>query len=251
MKLASFDIEISDTLSSPGEPTWPPHISCAAIALSDPDEADGVIFYSADPDSEYMTPAQVAAMVDNMAFYVSHGYKILTWNGVAFDFPVVAANCPGVSAYKALDIAYSSHIDMMLLVSFQTGYRLGLDAALLGAGLAGKKHSVTLKDGTPLTDMSGAKAPELWRAGERMAVLDYLHDDVTQPLLLAEYIEKRNVIYWTSKKGRPMAVSIPGLLTVEEAYYQLPEPADLSWLTDPIQREEYIRRFLPDALPPF
>ncbi len=248
MKLASFDIEISDNLSTPGEPTWPPRISCAALALSD--AQDDVIYYTSSPDSEHMTPGQVTEMLRDLHVYTANGYKILTWNGVAFDFQVVAANCEDVNASKkALEIAYYNHIDMMLLVSFQVGYRLGLDAALLGAGLAGKKHEVRLSDGTLITDMSGAKAPELWRKGERSAVLEYLHDDVIQPLLLADDIDKRKSIYWTSKKGRPMAVGIPALYTVQEASTLLAEPADLSWLTDPIERTEYIQRYLPDALP--
>lgn len=245
MKLASFDIEISDQLSSPGEPNYPPHISCAAIALSD--APDNVIFYTASQDAEYMTPVQVASMIRDMADYVVNGYTFLTWNGIAFDFPVVAANCKDfyASTYKALEIAFHNHIDMMLLVTFQTGYRLSLQSALLGANLAGKLHEVPLSDGTIITDMSGAKAPELWVANERKAVLEYLSDDVTQPLLLAQYIETNKCINWQSKAGRPMRIEVPALYTVEEAYQELPPPQSVNWMADPIFRDAYLRKYLP------
>lgn len=259
-KLASLDIEISDELSTPGEPGFPPHISCAAIALSD--DPDNVIFFSSAPDTEHMIDEEVWKLVHAMSAMVNDGYTFLTWNGVAFDFPVIAENLRGLKgAYSALQdgfpctsidtvqkIAWANHIDMMLLVTFQTGYRLSLDAALAGAGLAGKLHNVTLNNGTPITDMGGAKAPELWRAGERKAVLEYLKQDVLQPLELAKWIEGHGEIRWTSKKGKPMYQCVPQLFTVAEAYRCLPEPGDLSWMSAPILREDYIRKYLPFAL---
>ena len=62
MKLASFDIEISDELSSPGEPGWPPHISCAAIAianLENPEIGPDVLFFASAPGNDSMTPSEV------------------------------------------------------------------------------------------------------------------------------------------------------------------------------------------------
>jgi len=248
MKLASFDIEISDDLSTPGDPGFPPHISCAAIALSE-DPANVKYFSSAD-GADAMTTAQIHDMIANIYQMRDAGYTFLTWNGVSFDFQVVAALAENANvAADVLDIAWRNHIDMMLLVTFQTGYRLGLDAALNGAGLAGKLHNVALSTGEVITDMSGAKAPELWRAGERAAVLEYLREDVLQPLALAEYIERTKAISWISRKGRYMHVDAPKLLTVEEAFYRLPEPEDTSWLTDPILRRPYIEKYLPAAIP--
>ncbi len=87
-----------------------------------------------------------------------------------------------------------NHIDMMLLVTFAKGWFLGLQKALTGAGLEGKLKAVTLSDGSELTDMQGAKAPQLWADKEYDAVLAYLKEDVLQPLKLAEYIAETGSI---------------------------------------------------------
>lgn len=240
MKLASFDIEICDEIDFNGGEI--PRISCAALALQDsPDGEVTFEFFQSPPDDIAMSPEQVTAMASRLLELADLGYNIVTWNGVAFDIPTVAHFAE--QKEKLYWMSWANHIDMMLLVSFQTGYRLGLDAALAGAGLESKLHNVTLSTGEALIDMSGAKAPELWRAGERQAVLDYLKVDVMQPLLLARNIAATNVIYWTSKKGRPMAIPTP-LLTVAVAYKELPKPKDLSWLSDPIEREEYIKKYI-------
>lgn len=244
MKLASFDLEICDEIDFSGATV--PRISCAAIATqNEPGGSIAYEFFQSSPDQDAMTPDQVTQLAARMIELANKEYIAVTWNGVAFDIPTVAhfasqkADLYKLSLYK--------HIDMMLLVSFQTGYRLGLDAALKGAGLESKLHEVTLTTGEVLTDMSGAKAPELWKAGERAAVLEYLKVDVRQPLRLARHIEKTNVIYWTSQKGRPMAIQTP-LLTVRDAWHELPQPRDLSWLNDPIERDEHIAKHILNPL---
>jgi len=240
MKLASFDLEICDELDFTGG--TPPRISCAAIAMqNEPSDPVTYQYFQSSPERPDMTPDQVSELAARLLYLAANDYKIVTWNGVAFDIPTVAAFAK--QKKELFNLSLHDHIDMMLLVSFQTGYRLGLDAALVGAGLESKLHEVTLTTGEVITDMSGAKAPELWKAGERQAVLDYLKVDVLQPLRLARNIEKTNVIYWTSKKNRPMAISSP-LLTVSEAREKLPKPRDLSWLTEPIEREAYIQKHI-------
>lgn len=243
MKLASFDIEICDELENGTfDLAKPPRIACAALAIQAEDEEPKVEFFQSQPDRPDMTGADVYRMWSRMCELVYDGYAILTWNGVAFDLPLVGAFLPLEYVRELHSISFDRHVDMMLLVSFQTGYRLGLDAALKGAMLETKLHHVTLKDGTEITDMSGAKAPELWRAGERQAVLDYLRVDVLAPLKLARHIEQTQRIRWTSKKGYPMGVSSP-LLTVADAYRQLPVP----WMSAPIDRVEYIQKHLGDV----
>jgi len=233
-KIASFDIEICDELTGSFDLMNPPHIACAAFALSDcPDD---VSFFTSGPERSDMTPDQVTDMVLYMSHLVRTGYTFFTWNGLAFDFQVVAA-WAGNAAPSVLNMAWEHHIDGMLLVTFQKGYYLGLDAALKGAGLESKLHTVRLKDGAEITDMSGAKAPELWKAGERQAVLDYLKVDVQGPLKLVDVIFKNKAIRWISKRGIPQAVRAD-LLTVAEAYEKLPKPADVSWLTNPVLRED-------------
>ncbi|MBW1778844.1 MAG: hypothetical protein JRG88_11445 [Deltaproteobacteria bacterium] len=61
---------------------------------------------------------------------------------------------------------------MTLYVTFTRGHFLGLQAALEGCGCAGKLKEVVLSTGEIITDMSGEKAPEFWKKGEREAVLE-------------------------------------------------------------------------------
>lgn len=56
-----------------------------------------------------------------------------------------------------------NHVDLMLLVTFNKGWYLGLDKALKGAGIAGKVHDVTLKNGEVLHEMNGGLAPSFGR----------------------------------------------------------------------------------------
>lgn len=179
-------------------------------------------------------------MVAALQELVRDGYTLLTWNGSSFDFAVLAEES---GMYKECAELNTRHIDMMMIVTFTKGYFLGLQKALVGAGLSGKLKHVTLKDGTPLTDMNGALAPKLWAQGEYDAVLAYLRDDVVQPLRLAEIIEQVKMIKWLSNAGKPQCVLVPKLLTVEECF-SIPEP-DTSWMKLPPKRRQFIEWMLP------
>jgi hypothetical protein len=249
MKLASFDIEICDELTPSPDGSVPayPRLSCAALAIQDTPEAEPCLeYFTSSANENAMTNEQVLGLLDTMLHLARHDYKFLTWNGVAFDMRLIAHFSGDQFAPDVYRLAWQDHIDMMLLVTFQTGYRLGLDAALLGAGLESKLHQVTLTTGEVITDMSGARAPALWCAGERQAVLDYLAVDVIQPLKLARRIEAERCLRWTSKKGRAMFINTD-LLTVKDAYHTLPQ-MDCSWLPDPILRQPYINQYLPGVL---
>ncbi len=129
MKLASFDIEICDELNT-SDPTFVPRISCAAVALSDSEQ----LTFWANPNAPDMTPEIVQQMFSDLLDLASRGYTILTWNGVAFDFKVVE-HYAGVYAKQVQQMSWDAHVDMMLLVAFQKGHRLGLDAALKSANV--------------------------------------------------------------------------------------------------------------------
>jgi hypothetical protein len=233
MKLAAFDIEIATEI--PEEVTdWqdiePLGISCAAVALSDSDQ---VRFWQGVPR---MTRQACQDMVRELERLVQQGYTLLTWNGCKFDFSVLAqeSGLENECAKMAMD-----HVDLMLIVTFKQGYFLGLEKALLGAGLEGKLKRVALSDGTVMDDMDGAKAPQLWAAGEHEAVLAYLNEDVVRLLGLAQFIQDTKTIRWTSNRGRPQTLFVERLFTVREAF-DLPEP-DVSWLSNPPRRGDFIR----------
>ncbi len=223
-RFASFDLETA----TPIDPFEKIKISCAAVALEDND----IRIWQGIP---HMTRAECAEMVGDFLQIQKDGYTFLTWNGCAFDFRVLA-QCSSMT--KECAQLAKNHVDMMLLVTFRKGWRLGLEAALQGAELSGKLKTVTLSTGAALDGMDGNLAPELWAAGEYDAVLEYLKEDVLQPLALAKVIQETKVIKWTSGSGRPQRVFVNTMTTVTESML-LPRP-DTSWMTDPPTRESFV-----------
>lgn len=230
-RLASFDIEIAAVLPE-GLSDWSAHpelgISCAAVAFDDREE---VKFWSGVPRLDRHAAQQMARELIEIH---EAGYRIVTWNGCGFDFRVLAQES-GMLAELAL--LTMEHVDLMLMVTFARGHYLSLQAALEGAGLAGKMKRVQLSDGRWVEDMDGSQAPLLWEQGEQEAVLAYLEQDVRQQLALAERVQARGEIRWTSRRGKPQAVAFDKLLTVKECF-TLPEP-DTSWMRDPPSREQF------------
>jgi len=237
MKFAAFDLEITKILP---ENTYnlmdyaPLGISCAAAALSDQDEP---IIWQGVPG---MDKAQCQAMVAELSELVLSGYQLVTWNGCAFDFQVLAQESGMVDECGKLAL---NHFDLMLLVTFTKGYFLGLDKALQGAGIKGKVKQVKLKDGSMLHDMGGGKAPELWAQGEHEAVLSYLRGDVLGLLELVEVVQRQKRMNWKSNRGNVQNIRVQKLLTVKECF-SIPEP-DVSWMSNPPRRQQFVD-WIPD-----
>jgi hypothetical protein len=221
MKFACFDLEIAKNLPDDGR-SWdafrPFGITCAALALED--RTDPIIWQG----YPQLDPESAASILDVLAKIVSEGYTLLTWNGCSFDFRVVAEES---GAWDAAASLAADHIDLMLMFTFQQGHYLGLEKALRGANLAGKRKAVTLSDGRVLTGMTGKMAPQLWMEQEFEAVLEYLVDDVRQPIELARDILASGAIRWVSSRGAPQQARFDRLYTVREAF-QFPRPT-LSW----------------------
>jgi hypothetical protein len=232
MKLASFDLEIAAVVP-PDVKDWAElpdlGISCAAVAFSDRDD---VRFWSAEPR---LSATGAADLVRDLQAIVGEGYRLVTWNGCAFDFRILAQESGLVADAGRLAL---DHVDLMLMVTFSQGHYLGLHKALLGAGLTGKLKQVRLSDGNVLEDMDGSKAPLLWAQGEHDAVLAYLEQDVVQQLALAGVVAQRRAIQWTSNRGAAQVARFSGLLSVQECF-ALPEP-DTSWMSDPPTRQQFV-----------
>ena len=233
MKLAAFDLEIAKEIPENVE-SWasvaPLGISCAAVALED--HQNRPLLWQGVPQ---MTPVECQAMVREFQRLAREGYTFLTWNGCGFDFEVLAMESGMHSECSELAM---NHVDLMLRVTFEKGWYLGFQRALKGAGLEGKLETVTLSDGTVLEGMEGSMAPRLWAAGEHAAVLEYLRSDVIQLLRLADAVQRKKAIRWTSDRGNPQEVFIDRLLTVRECF-DIPEP-DVSWMTDPPSRQQFV-----------
>lgn len=226
-KYLAFDIEIANLIPE-GEGDWkkrrPLGISCAATITSEGDlrvwhgkTASGAI-------GDRMSVPENKEMVEYLDSMTSEGYTVLTWNGLGFDFDILAEECGDLDLCKKL--AWD-HVDMMFHVFCLKGYGLGLDKAAKGMGLAGK---------TP--GMKGDLAPKYWAEGKKQEVLDYVAQDVRTTLELAQSIERRQELRWTSESGKPQALPISGgLLRVRDAI-KLPVP-DTSWMRNPWQRSKF------------
>ena len=115
---------------------------------------------------------------------------------------------------------------------------MGLDVALTGSGLQSKTHHVKLNSGEEISDMSGAKAPEMWREHqEYSAVMEYLRGDVVQPIKLAEKIVENHGIKWFSKSGKFMSQRCE--MTPVKDLFSLPLP-DTSWMANPPKRRDIV-----------
>lgn len=232
-KILSFDLEIVKEIPE-GVSNWrdirPLGISCVAL-LSNELPLSSLWFHNLNdaPISGAMTKEELKPLIDNMLNSVLQGFKILTWNGLNFDFDVLAEESGMYDECKELAL---NHIDMMFHFFCVKGYMLGLDTAAKGLGLGGK-----------MAGMSGELAPRLWASPhlkDRLKVLRYVHQDVVSTLEVYEESMDRNAINWISKSGRQNTFWLPkeGWKTVKECL-DLPLP-DQSWMSDPVSRESFM-----------
>lgn len=232
-KYVAFDLEIFNIIPE-GETDWHKHrplgISCAALY----DGAETDLMYNRADKSQPMTPYQCSKLIELMIWYTEQDYQIVSWNGCGFDFDILAEES---GMYKECAALALNHIDMMFHFFCVKGFPIGLDAAAKGLGLAGKTEG-----------MDGAKAPEMWRAGEYNKVLDYLEQDVVTTYEVAveamkarrvppKFITPRAGIPWTAKSGRSNFCKITQWLTVAEAM-NLAEP-NTSWMDAPWPRSKF------------
>ena len=226
MKLLSYDIEIYNEIPENGDL----HEVIPSVAAIGTTENDVQFFY----DEPYMTKKTSKVLVNKMMDYYKDGYLPWGWNTVSFDFRLLAYYSGMIEECSILAL---EGIDGMLHITFNKGYYLVLDTALIGAKLETKLHHVQLKDGTMLDGMSGMLAPKMWRDGEIQAVMDYLRVDIVQPLKLVFAIEQNKGIKWTSKAGKPMFVGTKLMPTKD--LFKLPEP-DTSWMDSPKLRKDFV-----------
>jgi hypothetical protein len=225
-KYLAFDIEIAANIPE-GATDWkeyrPLGITCAAILASDIDPSVWFGYGDGNGYAPRMAKHEVCDLVYFLSGSVADGYTILTWNGLSFDFDVLAEES-GLHA-ECAELALH-HVDMMFHVFCLRGHFLGLDKAAKGLGLSGKTEG-----------MSGDKAPKLWADGQFDTVLEYVAQDVRTTLDVALKVEELGMIEWTSQKGRRNFIDIAQWLTVTEAQ-ALPLP-DTSWMTNPVDRGQF------------
>lgn len=226
-KYLAFDIEIAKPLPE-GIEDWksarPLGISCAATL-----SGDGTIttYHGKTPSgeiSDQMDQSETAQLVEHLLTAADSGYTLLTWNGLGFDFDILAEESGQLQSCK--DLAWD-HVDMMFHIFCLKGYPLGLDTAAKGMGLPGKPPGMT-----------GDKAPIYWAQGRREEVLEYVAQDVRTTLLLGQAAEQHHQLRWTSRSGKQQRLALhAGWLIVRQAL-DLPEP-DNSWMSNPWPRSKF------------
>jgi hypothetical protein len=227
-KFLAFDIETAKDV--PGDDfNWKPHrplgISCAATLASDSEKPQ--LWYGGmaqNSPSLKMSREECAGLVAYLSDRAAQGYTIVTWNGLAFDFDILAEESGSNAECKKLAL---EQVDMMFHVFCVKGFPVGLDNAARGSGVKGKPAG-----------MSGIKAPQLWQRGEHQAVLDYVGQDVRTTLELALLCDKQKSLRWITQKGTRSDCPLgSGWLAVEQAM-RLPKP-DTSWMTKPMPRAQF------------
>ncbi len=229
-KFLAFDIETAKEV--PGDfADWPKHrplgICCAATVAGDTDEVR--LWQGGNDDcrpTARMTAAEAGELVKYLLEMMRQGYTIVTWNGLQFDFDVLAEESQLLDECRELA---RGHVDMMFHVVCEKGHLLGLEAAAKGMKIPGKT------DG-----MSGMLAPEMWAGGEFEQVLKYVEQDARCTLQVAEACERKRSLRWITQRGKSSRMGLPkGWFTVEQAL-KLPLP-DTSWMTRPIKRIQFTR----------
>jgi len=226
-KYVAFDLEITKQITgdfSQWKNNRPLGISCAGLLF---EGAEPRLWSSKNQTGDIqpkMNKTDLGDLLKTMRDAVEEGWTIVTWNGLGFDFDVLAEESEEWELCR--ELAWNQ-IDMMFHFVCLKGYPLGLDKAAQGLGLGGKMAGV-----------SGADAPALWAKGEFDTVLAYLAQDVVTTLEVAKAVDKKGALSWTSQRGSLQRVRFPSGWLIAKAAKDLPLP-DTSWMSRPLPREGF------------
>lgn len=205
-------------------------ISCAAIVASNgyvktyyPDELTGGCY------ADQLIAQQCAGIAFDLTLFHDFGASIITFNGLSFDFDILAEECICNSWREKITTLALNHVDLMFAFFCEMGYPVSLKAACAGMGLSGK-----------LAGMDGSKAPVMWSKGREAQekVLEYCIQDVKATAELYEAMVERGRLDWITKSGKVSTWECGHKIkTVSEAL-ETPLP-DTSWMTNPMTREQF------------
>ena len=229
-KYLALDIETAKPVVFE-DPDWrsyrPLGICCAATLLEG--EESALIWHGGTSQKRPTRQMKQRELLKLLAYLVrktADGFTILTWNGVGFDFDVLAEESSESELCRQLA---SEHVDMMFHILCRLGFGLALDSVARGMGIEGKDPA-----------LNSASAPVLWEKRMHADVFQYVKRDVRTTLALGRLCETRGRIDWSTRNGKLRRLLIPkGWLTVKQAM-NLPEPAN-AWLFDQWSRSKFTR----------
>ena len=229
-KFVAFDLETAKEV--PGDDfDWESHrplgISCAALLMSVDSTPEFVHGKNTEGrPAKQLSRDEAGELVVRLTGLVEQQFTILTWNGLGFDFDVLAEESGMVDACRKIA---TNHVDMMFHVFCDRGFPVALDKVAQGMGIPGKSAG-----------MSGFMAPRMWAEGRFDEVLAYVGQDVRMTLQIAQVCASQKRMSWITRKGTASSMDLKrGWLSVEESL-KLPS-TDTSWMTQPMSRDRFTR----------
>jgi hypothetical protein len=235
-RYVAFDIETAKVLPESVTDLMdhrPLGVACVAAVVAEGEEAFTWRGEENGGSAAQMSQAGVRSLLDRFAAWVDDGYTLVSWNGLSFDFNILAEES-GLSE-ECARLAFD-HVDMMFHVVCELGYPVSLGKAAEGLGLPGKTDGIT-----------GHDAPLLWAQGRCDEVLAYNLQDARLALAIAREAERRGELLWKTRRGTTGRMPLgQGWRSVRESL-QTPRP-DTSWMSDPPAREDFTSWLSPDLL---
>jgi hypothetical protein len=185
-----------------------------------------------------MTVFEQRAMVKHLASRYLEGYTPMTWNGIGFEWLELAH---GTGWWQECKVMAMLHLDLFFHLFGVVGYFVSWDRGMRGMGLPGKAAS----------GMTGADAPAMWPKDPE-SVIEYVKQDVIQPLQFLERTEARGWASWAYKRSEGIinselnrhkkgfgSITIPQWLPVYKVL-ELPLPDVSGFDNPPPERHELL-----------
>lgn len=165
-----------------------------------------------------------------MYAWILNGGTLVTWNGLAFDLPVLSDASGEYDLCKEIALG-DQHVDMMFNMFMLLGWPVRLETASIETTGEGKYSSV-----------KGSLAPKLWAEGKHEEVLKYVEQDarMTRDLFVTLSSSTPPMMRWRTKGGRGSPRQARGrpdgwspLWSVDRTLKTVEPPEVASFMTDP------------------
>ncbi len=197
-------LDIETVKPFPAGANWRVHrpLGIACVALHSSAWPEPRTLHTLNPDgsiADQMSLDDLQSLVRKLVQWTAPSpeqHILVTWNGLGFDLDVLAEESRMAPECRAL--AWH-HVDLMFHIFCHTGYPVGMATTAAAMGLPGKTAGI-----------NGAEACRLWRAGERLKILEYCGQDTKVTLDLALTCEQQQAVHWTSRAGNLNTLALPG-----------------------------------------
>lgn len=229
-QVVGFDLE--QYIPDGGNASIEHPISCAVSIAAHGSDSTTYRWYSGalhEPDNVMDVPG-LNILIDHLLEGTRNGKPVVTWHGVAYDFPCMAYHSKRTEDMREIALA---SVDLHILFMAVSRHRLGLKAAAQAVG--SHKGGGTVVSGSE----AATEWPEAWEA-----VLEYCKQDVRATLDVYEFLEKNSYFQWLSSKGKlnqftlPMDLRNTPLWTTENLLYKYQWKQAASWITTPMSPDD-------------